>query len=190
MAVEQGGIDQTQQGRQPHQGPMAERREDIAQIVGEADRPGRDVERPVQQGLPQEEKGEHVAQAPFAEQTAQIGIGSARMRHGGAQFGPDEAVAQRNEGAQHPADQGLGAAHGGNGQGNGDERTDSDHVEDVGRQAAPQADGPFGCRGQGRIREWRRGRHAGCLLFEWPCGTNIPKRVNAERALRDELHSE
>ena len=64
-----------------------------------------------------------------------------RLRAGGAEFGPDEAIAEGEECAGDPAEHGLGASHGGEQDGQGDEGADADHVEHVERDGAGEGEG-------------------------------------------------
>ena len=71
----------------PHGAP------EIAHVLREADVTGRDLERPAEDELPDEEKGQQCAQARVPECFAKIEVGSAGAGHRRRQFAPDQAVA-------------------------------------------------------------------------------------------------
>jgi len=68
-------------------------------------------------------------------------IGSSGGGERGAEFGPDHAVAEGEEGAEDPAEHGLRAAHGGEDEREGDEGADADHVEHVEGDCAAERQG-------------------------------------------------
>lgn len=77
-----------------------------------------------------EKEGEEAARGAGVD-GAQEAVGATGFGHGGAEFGPDEAVTEGEERAEDPAEHGLRAAHGGEEEGEGDEGADADHVEHV-----------------------------------------------------------
>src|SRR5262249_23092240 len=60
----------------------------------------------------------------------------------GTEFGPDEAVADHEQGAEDPAHHRLWAVHRRHDERNSDERADADHVDHVQRGRVPEADAP------------------------------------------------
>jgi hypothetical protein len=91
----------------------------------------------------QEEKAHQPAGALRTVGLAQILIRAAGARHGSAQFGPHESVADGDHRANSPADGGLGTAHRFQHEGNRQERADADHIEDVDGGGIPEADLAF-----------------------------------------------
>ena len=101
-----------------------------------------------------EEKGEEAPKFARAVRAgvnnAQEVVGATRLGHGRTKFGPDKSVAEREAGAEDPAEHGLRAAHRGEDQRQRDERADADHVEHVERDRAGQAEAAReGWRGSG-----------------------------------------
>ncbi len=109
-------------------------------VLGEADRSAGDGERGGEDELEDEEEGEEAAEGAGID-GAEEAVGSSGFGHGGAELGPDEAVAEGERGAADPAEHSLGAAHGGEEQGQGDEGADADHVEHVDGDGAAEGEG-------------------------------------------------
>ena len=104
---------------------------EITGVTREADGSGSDGERRLNKGLPDEEEGHQAAPAAGAVGFAKEDVGAAGFGHGGAEFGPDEAVERGEERAGEPGDEGLRAAHGFDDEGTDDERADADDLNHV-----------------------------------------------------------
>jgi len=134
---------------------------EIAGVASEADGGGSDGERRLNEGLPDEEERHQASPAAGAVGFAKEDISAAGFGHGGAEFGPDEAVESGEKRAGEPGDEGLGAAHGFDDEGADDERAnadDLDHVEGDGFLEAEAAlEGRLGCA---ELGSWRGNGHA------------------------------
>ncbi len=106
-------------------------RMEISSIAREADGSGSYGERGLDEGLPDEEEGHQASPAAGAVGFAKKHVGAAGFGHGGAEFGPDEAVERGKQRAGQPRDEGLRAAHGFDDQGADDERADADDLDHV-----------------------------------------------------------
>src|SRR5262249_6696812 len=62
---------------------------------------------------------------------AEVDVCAAGPWHGGPEFGPDQTVGQREDGADDPAEHGFGTADGGDHRRDGDERADAAHLRHV-----------------------------------------------------------
>src|ERR1700739_2900078 len=133
----------------------------IACVAREADGGGSDGERGLDEGLPDEEERHEASPAAGAVGFAKEDVSAAGLGHGGAEFGPDEAVESGEERAGQPGNEGLAAAPGFDDEGADDERADADnfdHVEGDGfleAEAALERGLRLGERGG-----WRGNRHA------------------------------
>ncbi len=119
-------------------------------VLGEADASGGDGERGGDGELDDEEEAEEAAEGCAAGLLSGCGagvdgpeevVGASGFGHGGAEFGPGEAVDEGEEGAEDPAEHGLGAAHGAEDEREGDEGADADHVEHVQRDGSAEREG-------------------------------------------------
>src|SRR6185437_12980272 len=100
---------------------------DVAGVLLKSQAPGGDGKRGAEGELPDKEKRDELPQALGSVDLAQVAVRTAGARHGGAQFRPDQAVAKRQDGAENPTQHGLRPARRAYDQGNGDERSHSDH---------------------------------------------------------------
>ncbi len=91
-------------------GVAGERRKEIGGVLAEADCSAGDRERAGEEDLEEEEKAERLADASGVDDT-EIGIGTAGLGERGSELGPDEAVAEGEQGPEDPAEHGLRAAH-------------------------------------------------------------------------------
>ena len=80
-----------------------------------------------------DEQERHQTTSTVLERFTQIDVRAARAGHGGAEFGPDEAVGEREDGADDPAEHRFRAADRGDHRGNRDERADAAHLGHVDR---------------------------------------------------------
>src|SRR5882672_4446664 len=133
---------------------------EISGIARETDGSRRDGKRGLNKGLPDEEEGHQAAPAAGAVGFAEEDVSAAGLGHGGAKFGPDEAVERGEKRAGEPGDEGLRAAHGFDDEGADDEGADADdldHVEGDGFLEAQAAlKGGLGLSERGG---WRRKGH-------------------------------
>ena len=84
--------------------------EEVAEVLGQADRTRRDFERTAEEKLPDEQEFEQPADPRLAIDRIIEMISSARARKRGRQLAPDHAVARATKAAEDPADHRLGAA--------------------------------------------------------------------------------
>ena len=121
---------------------------EVSGVLGEADASAGDGEGRGEDELEDEEEGEEAAE-PAGIDGAKEAVGAAGFGHGGAEFSPDEAVTDGEEGPEDPAEHGLGASHGGEEEGEGDEGADADHVEHVDGDGRAEGEGAgeLGCGG-------------------------------------------
>ena len=132
--------------------PAGEARPQIACVLPEADEPGGDLERSAQHERPDEQERHEPPPAGRSVGLAEEAVAAARAGQGRAQLAPHLPVAQHDEGPHPPAQQRLGASHGGHQEGDGDERADPHHVGHVegGGVQEAEAAGEVGTRGGGR----------------------------------------
>jgi hypothetical protein len=109
---------------------MAERGEEEGRVLAETDGSGGDGERRGETELEEEQERQQAAEAAGIDDAEEV-VGAAGGGEGGAEFGPDKAVAEGEKGAEDPAEHGLRAGHSGENQRQGDEGADADHVEQV-----------------------------------------------------------
>ena len=109
-----------------------------------------DGERSGEADLPDVEKTEPVAKAVRAVDLAQKCIRTAGARKGCAKFGPDQAVSDGDDGAQHPRPDGEPVAGCGDDQRQRDEGTNADHLQHVEEHGRAQADAALKMGGVGR----------------------------------------
>ena len=114
--------------------------EEKPRVLGETDGARADGERGQRDGLPDEQETHEPAEALRAVGFGKIAIGAAGAGHGGAQLGPDHAVAERHQGAQDPAEDRLRTVHFGEQNRYGDERPDADHLQHVGGSSPEKTD--------------------------------------------------
>src|ERR1700722_5488336 len=105
----------------------------VSGIAREADGSRSDGERRLDEGLPDKEEGHQASPAAGAVGFAEEDVGAAGFGHGGAEFGPDEAIEGGQERAGKPGNEGLRAAHGFDDQRTDDERADADDLDHVER---------------------------------------------------------
>src|SRR5260221_2442114 len=105
------------------------KRMEISGIARETDGSGSDGERGLDKGLPDEEEGHQTSPAARAVGFAKEDIGAAGLGHGGAEFGPDEAIERGEKRASEPRDEGLRAAHSPDHEGNDDQRDQSEDLD-------------------------------------------------------------
>ncbi len=108
--------------------------------TGEADAAGGDGKRRGEADLPDVEKTEPVAGALRAVDLLEECIAAAGARKGCAELGPDEAVGDGDDGAQHPGPDGETVAGGGDDERQGDEGADADHLKHVEEDGGAEAD--------------------------------------------------
>src|SRR5215472_191 len=104
----------------------------ITRVTREADGGGSNGKRRLHKGLPDKEEGHEASPAAGAVGFAEKDISAAGLGHGGAEFGPDEAVERGEQRTGQPGDERLRAAHGFNDQRTDHERADAhdfNHVE-------------------------------------------------------------
>src|SRR6267378_4724400 len=104
---------------------------EIASVAREADGRGSDGERGLDESLPDEEEGHQTSPAAGTIGFAKEDVSAACFGHGGAEFGPDEAVEGGEESACEPGNEGLWAAHGFDDEGADHERADADDLDHV-----------------------------------------------------------
>src|SRR4029077_2973114 len=102
-------------------------RSEIQRIIRKSERAGRNAQRALEEGLPDEEKRHQAAEAVWSVGFAQKNVASAGLRHGGAEFCPDAAVDEREGGADDPGEDALRAVHGADDEGDHDEWADAYH---------------------------------------------------------------
>ncbi len=121
-------------GRRVETGP------EESEKTGEADAAGGDGERRGEADLPDVEKTEPVAGAFGAVDFLEEGVAAASAREGCAELGPDEAVGDGDDGAEHPRPDGEPIASGGDDERQSDEGADADHLEHVEEDGGAKAD--------------------------------------------------
>ena len=157
-------------------------REKEAEVFHHADDAGRHDQGNGQQHRP-DEKERHQFPGAVLEGLAKIDVSTARARHRRAEFGPDHAVACRQDRAGDPADQRLRTAHHGDHQRNGDERPDAAHLRHVDRSAGEQADRTMEAFAARRIGGFG-GLHVWLVV---PDGRSSPDRLDARTYARDAM---
>src|SRR6516162_11032875 len=113
---------------------------DISRVMSEADTAGRNGERSAERELPDKQEGQEASESLRTVNLLQVLIGAASLRHGSAEFSPDQTVAQCKQRAGNPTQYGLGASGRDYDEWQRDERTDADHVNHVQRGGAGEAD--------------------------------------------------
>ena len=139
-AVQQRDVDHADRGDEREQPARRQAGPDVAGVLGEADVARRDLQRPAQHELPDEEKRHQPPERLAAERFAQIAERAARRRHRGAELAPHHAVADDDHERDDPAEHRLRAAERRHEQRDRDERTDPDHVDHVERRGLEQAE--------------------------------------------------
>ena len=104
---------------------------EVSGVTRKSDGSGSNGERRLDESLPDEEERHQASPAAGAVGFAEENVGAARLGHGGAEFGPDEAVERGEESAGEPGNEGLWAAHGFDDEGTDDERADADDLDHV-----------------------------------------------------------
>src|SRR5208283_159012 len=115
----------------------------ISGVACKADGSGGDGERGLDEGLPDEEERHEAAPAAGAVGFAKEDVSAAGFGHGGAEFGPDEAVEGGEKRAGEPGDEGLRAAHGFDDEGADDKGADADDLDHVEGDSFFQAEAAF-----------------------------------------------
>ena len=144
---EPGGVraEMEQVGR----GVASQRRIEPAGVLGETDASAGDGERCGDGELKDEEEGEEPAEGVAALRAGVDGaeevVGASGLGHGGAEFGPGEAVDEGEAGAQDPAEHCLRAAHRAEDERQRDEGADADHVEHVQGDGTAEREGAVEC---------------------------------------------
>ena len=110
---------------------VGQARQKDPQILRQADGSTSDFQGAGEEDLPNEEEGKHAPPGPRAESFAQEDVGAARGGPRRAELGHDHAVRKRDDRADDPGQIGLRPRQGLQNQGDGDERTDPDHVRHV-----------------------------------------------------------
>ena len=128
-------------------GPRRQARPDVAEVLREADVARRDLERPAEDELPDEQERHQASERLAAEGLAQIDERSARSRHRRAELAPDHAVADDDHERDDPAEHRLRAAERRHEQRDRDERPDADHVGHVQRRRLKQTESSRRCAG-------------------------------------------
>src|SRR5579859_7427909 len=103
----------------------------ITSVTRETDGGGSYRKRSLNKSLPDEQEGHQATPAAGAVGFTEEDVGAACLGHGGAEFGPDEAIERGEERAGEPGDEGLRAAHGLDDQGTDDKRTNADDLDHV-----------------------------------------------------------
>ena len=109
----------------------ADDRKKVRRVACKADVTACDEQRREEHELPVEEKREHSPNAFAPEDLAQVHVGSARARIARAQFGPNEPVAHRDQGAGNPADKGKRSVEIREHESERNQRPDADHRDHV-----------------------------------------------------------
>ena len=99
----------------------------------------RDREWRAERKLPHKKKRNQPSQTVWPVDLAQITVRTTRVRHGRAQFCPNQTVAHGKDGTENPSQHGLWPSHRCHYQGNSDERANPDHVDHVERGCAAQS---------------------------------------------------
>ena len=133
---------------------LAQRRPEIAGVLGEADAAGRHRQRRAERQLPDEEKRQPAADARPVHR-AQIADGPACLRQRRAELGPDQPVARDEQRADDPPQHRLRPVHRRDHQRDRDERPDADHVDHVQDGGVPETDAADEARA-GRLARGRR----------------------------------
>ena len=122
--------------------------------TGEADAAGGDGERRGEADLPDVEKTEPVAGAVGAVDLVEEGVAAAGARKSCAELGPDEAVGDGDDGAEHPRPDGEPIAGRGNDERQSDEGADADHLEHVEEDGGAKADAALEMWRSGAAADW------------------------------------
>ncbi len=184
LAIQQQCVEGAQRHRHGGEPGMAQAGQQERQILHAAHRRRAHRQRCGQQRLPQIQKPEQAPPAFAPVCLAQIVVRSARARNRSAEFGPHQPIAQAQQRTGHPADQHRWASQRRQRQRNGDERADADHVEQIGRQRAPETQrarrGACSC---GRWRHHRGTQHAlyaACVLRAVVAASWAARRLSAQ----------
>ena len=89
------------------------------------------------------EKTEPAAGAFRAVDLFEEGVAAAGAWEGCSELGPDEAVGNRDDSAEHPGPDGEAIARGGDDERQGDEGADADHLKHVEEDGRAEADAPL-----------------------------------------------
>ena len=108
--------------------------------AGEPDAAGGDRERCSEADLPDIEKAEPAAGAVRAVDLFEEGVAAACAWEGCAELGPDEAVGDGDDSAEHPGPDGEAIASGGDDERQRDEGADADHLQHVEEDGGAEAD--------------------------------------------------
>ncbi len=132
--------------------PGCHARPQVGEVLHQALDAGRHDQRDEQHRRPHEQE-RHQPPAAVLEGLAQVDVGAAGAGERGAEFGPDQAVGEREQRARDPADDGLRPAEGADHQRDGDERADPAHLAHVDRGGLEEADSAGEACGQGGLHE-------------------------------------
>ena len=93
--------------------------------------------------MPNVEEAQPVAGTIGPIDFTEKGVGSAGAREGRSEFGPDEPVGDRDDGAEDPCPYREPVSGGGDDQRKGDERADADHLEHIEEHCRAQPYAPL-----------------------------------------------
>ena len=139
-AIQQHDVDDADGDGDADQSARRQAVPDVAEILRKPDVAGRDLERPAQDELPDEEKSQQPSVRLAAIGLAEIAERPARRRHGRAELAPHHPVAHDDDERNDPAEHGLRSTKRGHQQRDRDERADPDHVDHVERRGLHEAE--------------------------------------------------